>query len=274
MPSTQASLAAFFDAHPRLVVLTGAGCSTGSGIPDYRDADGTWKHRCPMPFAEFTSTAAARRRYWAGSLRGWPRVRDARPNAAHVALARLEAAGRLARLVTQNVDRLHQRAGSRRALDLHGRLDVVECLDCGTCVPRDDVQALLERWNPGFDAPIAAVRPDGDAGVGGDLDGFRVPDCRDCGGVLKPAVVFFGENVPRGRVDEAMSALARADALLVVGSSLMVYSGFRFVLAAERLDLPVAAVNRGRTRADDRLHLKVEADCASALAEAAAAVGC
>jgi NAD-dependent SIR2 family protein deacetylase len=272
-----APLAGFVERHRRLLVLTGAGCSTLSGIPDYRGADGSWKHRRPMPFAEFAASAAARRRYWAGSMRGWPRVRDARPNAAHVALARLEAAGRVTRVVTQNVDGLHQRAGSRRALDLHGRLDTVECLDCGACLIRDDVQALLERWNPGFVREPAEARPDGDAGIPGiaeSLDAFRVPDCRDCGGVLKPAVVFFGENVPSGRVEEAMAALSRADALLVVGSSLMVFSGFRFVLAAERLGLPVAAVNRGRTRADDRLHLKVEDDCASVLHEVAMAAGC
>jgi NAD-dependent SIR2 family protein deacetylase len=263
-------LGGFLARHRRLLVLTGAGCSTGSGIPDYRAEDGSWKHRRPMPFAEFVASAAARRRYWAGSLRGWPRVRDARPNAAHLALARLERAGRVTRLVTQNVDGLHQRAGSRRAVDLHGRLDTVECLDCGSSVPRDDVQALLEGWNPGFAPGEAAARPDGDAGVGGDLDGFRVPDCRECGGVLKPAVVFFGENVPRCRVDDALAGLAGADALLVVGSSLMVYSGFRFVLAAESRGVPVAAVVRGRTRADERLALKVDADCGAALADAVA----
>jgi NAD-dependent SIR2 family protein deacetylase len=267
-----AALAGFIARHPRLLVLTGAGCSTGSGIPDYRAADGSWKHRRPMPFAEFAQSAAARRRYWAGSLRGWPRVRDARPNPAHLALAALEAAGRVGRLVTQNVDGLHQRAGSRRTVDLHGRLDTVECLGCGARVRRDDVQALLESWNAEFAAP-APARPDGDAGVGGDLEDFRVPDCRDCGGVLKPAVVFFGENVPGARVEEVLAALEGADALLVVGSSLMVFSGFRFVLAAGKRGLPVAAVNRGRTRADDRLHLKVESDCADALAQAAALLG-
>lgn len=269
-----ALLAGFVQRHRRLLVLTGAGCSTDSGIPDYRGADGSWKHRRPMPFAEFAASASARRRYWAGSLRGWPRVRDARPNAAHLALARLEAAGRVVRVVTQNVDGLHQRAGSRRAVDLHGRLDTVECLECGACVARDDMQALLERWNPAFMVESAEARPDGDAGVADCLDAFRVPDCRDCGGVLKPAVVFYGENVPGHRVDEAMAALARADALLVVGSSLMVYSGLRFVLVAERLGLPVAAVNRGFTRADDRLHLKVEDDCASVLPAVAVAAGC
>ena len=269
-----APLLAFLERHRRLLVLTGAGCSTASGIPAYRGADGAWAHRRPMTFAEFVGSAAARRRYWAGSLRGWPRVRDARPNAAHRALARLEERGRVARTVTQNVDGLHRRAGSRGAVELHGRLDQVECLDCGARSPRDDVQALLERWNPGLAAGEAAARPDGDAGVAEALDGLRVPDCRECGGVLKPSVVFFGENVPRERVDQAMEALGRADALLVVGSSLMVYSGFRFVLAAERLGLPVAAVNRGRTRADDRLHLKLDLDCGPALEQVAAAAGC
>ena len=138
-----AALCEFLDQHPRLAVLTGAGCSAPSGIPDYRDADGAWKHRKPMTFGEFTGSAAARRRYWAGSLRGWPRVRDARPNDAHRAIARLEAPGRVRGLVTQNVDGLHQRAGSRRVVDLHGRLDTVECLDCGARVTREDVQALL-----------------------------------------------------------------------------------------------------------------------------------
>jgi NAD-dependent SIR2 family protein deacetylase len=261
-----APLAAFLERHRRLLVLTGAGCSTDSGIPDYRGADGSWKHRPPMPFAEFVGSASARRRYWAGSLRGWPRVRDARPNAAHRALWRLEAAGRVTRLVTQNVDGLHQRAGSRTAVDLHGRLDTVACLDCGASVARDDVQALLERWNPGFAPADGAARPDGDAGVREDLAAFRVPDCRECGGVLKPAVVFFGENVPRARVDDALSAVAGADALLIVGSSLMVYSGYRFVAAARARGLRVAALNRGRTRADAELDLKIEDDCAEVLA--------
>jgi NAD-dependent SIR2 family protein deacetylase len=256
----------FLRRHPRLLVLTGAGCSTDSGIPAYRGDDGAWQHRRPMTFAEFTGSAAARRRYWAGSLRGWPRVRDARPNPAHAALARLESGGR-ARIVTQNVDGLHQKAGARRVIDLHGRLDVVECLQCGARLQREDLQALLLSWNPGHTA-AAGVRPDGDAGVEGVLDGFRVPDCRECGGVLKPAVVFFGENVPRARVDDALAALDGADALLVVGSSLMVYSGYRFFLAARERGVPVAAVNIGRTRADEGLDLKVEANCAQLLAAA------
>ncbi|HXY40597.1 MAG TPA: NAD-dependent protein deacetylase [Vicinamibacteria bacterium] len=279
MSEAGSALASFVRRHRRLLVLTGAGCSTASGIPDYRDHDGAWRHARPMGFAEFTGSAAARRRYWAGSLRGWPRVRDARPNPAHAALAGLEACGRVCRVVTQNVDGLHQRAGSRRVTDLHGRLDVVECLGCGCRVGREDLQALLVAWNrgasgtPSGDPPPgdtppgvdAEVRPDGDTRVTGPLAAFRVPDCPECGGVLKPGVVFFGENVPAGRVREAFASLEDADGLLVVGSSLMVFSGYRFVRAARERGLEVAALNLGRTRADAELTLKVEGDCAALL---------
>jgi NAD-dependent SIR2 family protein deacetylase len=273
MDSDAARLCEFLERHPRVVVLTGAGCSTECGIPGYRDREGAWAHRRPMTFAEFSGSAAARRRYWAGSLRGWPRVRDARPGAAHAALARLQELGRAAPIVTQNVDGLHQKAGARRVVDLHGRLDVVECLGCGAWVDREDVQALLQAWNPGQDVEAAATRPDGDSLVEGGLEGFRVPDCRECGGVLKPAVVFFGENVPRPRVDQAMEALTRADALLVVGSSLMVWSGYRFVAAARAQGRAVAAVNLGRTRADGELNLKLEAECGPLLEAAVRHLG-
>ena len=303
MEFARAALRDFLGRNPRVLALTGAGCSAPSGIPDYRDLRGAWKHSKPMSFAEFTGSAAARRRYWAGSLRGWPRVRDARPNPAHVALAALEALGQLRRVVTQNVDGLHQRAGSRRVLDLHGRLDVVECLGCGARVGREDLQKLLEAWNPEFadgsatwgranrgqdthghgtqrldrswggalpphppTPPLGGARPDGDTGVDVPLDGFRVPDCRECGGILKPGVVFFGENVPRERVAAVHQALEAADALLVVGSSLMVWSGYRFVRAARERRLEVAAINLGRTRADAELSLKLEEDCAEVLA--------
>jgi NAD-dependent SIR2 family protein deacetylase len=266
MHDPAAAFQAFLGRHRRLFVLTGAGCSAPSGIPDYRDVEGAWKHRKPMSFAEFTGSASARRRYWAGSLRGWPRVRDARANPAHLALARLEQAGRVACLVTQNVDGLHQRAGSRRVLDLHGRLDSVQCLECDARLDREDVQALLLAWNPGF-AAEGESRPDGDSRLPAPPDELRVPDCRECGGILKPRVVFFGESVPRGRVAEAFSALEEADALLVVGSSLMVYSGYRFVRAARERGRPVAIVNLGRTRADADAALKLQADCAALLPE-------
>jgi NAD-dependent SIR2 family protein deacetylase len=265
-----AALQAFLEGHRRLFVLTGAGCSTPSGIPAYRDRDGQWTHRRPMSFAEFVGSPAARRRYWEGSLRGWPRVRDARPNAAHAALARLEAQGRVCGLVTQNVDGLHRRAGSRRLVELHGRLDHAECLSCGARVLREDLQTLLLAWNasanPGGSFEDAAgPRPDGDAAVRDLTRDLRVPDCGECGGVLKPAVVFFGESVPKARVAEAFAALDQADGVLVVGSSLMVYSAYRFVRAALAKGLEVAALTLGRTRADAELTLKIEQDCARAL---------
>ena len=262
------ALADFVLRHRHLVVLTGAGCSTASGIPGYRDREGTWSGRAPVQYREFVESAHARRRYWSRSLLGWPRVASAAPNAAHRALAALERTGVVRTLVTQNVDGLHQRAGSRRVVDLHGRLDEVECLDCGGRVSRHDVQQQLLAWNPAFadatpaDAP---TRPDGDALWEADISGFQVPHCPSCGGILKPAVVFFGENVPRARVDEAMAAVHDSDALLVVGSSLMVFSGYRFCLAAREAGRPIAAVNLGRTRADELLAVKIEADCGEAL---------
>jgi NAD-dependent SIR2 family protein deacetylase len=267
------ALADFLEAHRRILVLTGAGCSTPSGIPDYRDVDGGWKHRRPMSFREFVTSPAGRRRYWSRSLHGWPRVRDARPNPAHAAIARLEAVGRLAGVVSQNVDGLHQKAGSRRVVDLHGRLDTVECLECGATLSREDVQALLLAWNPGAGIAAGPARPDGDTELLDAIEGLRVPACRECGGTLKPSVVFFGENVPRERVQEASAALESADALLVVGSSLMVYSGFRFVVAAAGRGRPVAAVNLGRTRADAQIRLKLTGDCATVLPAAVQALG-
>ncbi len=280
LPATDPArdLATFVRAHPRLFVLTGAGCSVASGIPDYRDHAGAWKSRPPVHYAEFVSSAAARRRYWGRSMIGWERVAAARPARVHRALASLERGGHVEALVTQNVDALHQRAGSRRVVDLHGRLDEVECLDCGGRLRRADVQELLRAWNPGFAREGAAsagpARPDGDAEVEADFSTFRVPDCPCCGGILKPAVVFFGENVPRLRVETSLGALAAADAVLVVGSSLMVFSGYRFCLAARAMDKPIAAVNLGRTRGDGLLATKVMADCGSALAALADALHC
>ncbi|MFC4728435.1 NAD-dependent protein deacetylase [Coralloluteibacterium thermophilus] len=263
---SDAVLQTFVERHRRLFVLTGAGCSTASGIPDYRAADGSWKRTPPVTFQAFMAEAHTRRRYWARSLVGWRRFGRAQPNAVHHALARLEADGRCALLVTQNVDRLHQAAGSVDAVDLHGRLDRVRCMACEARLPRAAFQVELEARNPAWAALDAADAPDGDADLEGvDFDGFRVPDCPHCGGLLKPDVVFFGENVPRADVERAFAGLGRSDAVLVVGSSLMVYSGFRFVKKAVDLGLPVAAVNRGRTRADPLLSLKVEDDCAAAL---------
>jgi NAD-dependent SIR2 family protein deacetylase len=257
----------FIATHDRLFVLTGAGCSTNSGIPDYRDVDGNWKRARPVTYQAFTGDRLTRQRYWARSLVGWRRFGRARPNDAHRALARLETMGKVELLLTQNVDRLHQAAGNARVIDLHGRLDVVRCLSCSHTLPRDGMQERLERLNPGWATLEALDAPDGDADLEGlDFASFVVPYCPDCGGLLKPDVVFFGENVPQARVEAALAHLARADALLIVGSSLMVYSGYRFVRAAVAAGLPLGAVNLGRTRADDLLAFKVEHSCAEALA--------
>lgn len=260
------ALADFLAAHERLFVLTGAGISTASGIPDYRDLDGGWKRRPPVTYQAFVGNSTTRARYWARSLIGWRRFGHARPNAAHEALTRLEAAGRIEVLLTQNVDGLHQAAGSRNVIDLHGRLDEVRCLGCERRIPREAFQRELEQRNPVWKELDAHAAPDGDADLDGmDFSAFDVPACAACGGLLKPDVVFFGENVPRERVERAHQHLAAADAMLVVGSSLMVYSGFRFARAAALAGKPIAAVNRGRTRADDLLALKIESDCTDVL---------
>ena len=256
----------FITAHRRLFVLTGAGCSTGSGIPDYRDEQGAWKRTPPVTYQAFVGDGITRRRYWARSLVGWPRIAQAQPNAAHRALAALEAQGRCSQLLTQNVDGLHQAAGSRAVIDLHGRLDAVVCLGCGASSSRADVQRRLAEANPAWAGLAAGAAPDGDADLEDrDFATFQVPACDACGGMLKPDVVFFGENVPRTRVDAAMARLAQADGMLVLGSSLMVYSGLRFVHAAVRAQIPVAAVNLGRTRADDLLRFRMAAPCGDAL---------
>lgn len=245
--------------HPRLFVLSGAGCSTESGIPDYRDANGDWKRTPPVTYQAFMGEDAVRRRYWARSLIGWRTIGLAHPGAAHRALAQMEDAGHVHLLLTQNVDGLHDAAGSRRTIDLHGRIDTVRCMACETRSPRAELQTELLRRNPSWAALDAQAAPDGDADLEGrDFASFDVPPCPKCSGMLKPDVVFFGESVPRERVTAAQAALAEADAMLVVGSSLMVYSGFRFVQAAVAQGKPIAAVNIGRTRADDLITLKVQ----------------
>jgi NAD-dependent SIR2 family protein deacetylase len=257
----------FVDRHRRFFILTGAGCSTSSGIPDYRDADGKWKRMQPVTYQAFMDEEATRQRYWARGMLGWRRFSQARPNDAHRALARLEAMGRSELLLTQNVDRLHQAAGSTRVIDLHGRLDLVRCMGCENKVSRDEVQEELNRLNAGWLDLDAADAPDGDADLENtDFSSFTAPSCRRCGGVLKPDVVFFGEKVPRDRIDAAARHLEQADAMLIVGSSLMVYSGFRFVEMAACAGKPITAVNLGRTRADGLLALKVEQAGEAALA--------
>ncbi len=256
----------FIEIHPRLFVLTGAGCSTDSGIPDYRDRDGEWKRSPPVTLQAFMHELATRQRYWARSMIGWPQVGRASPNTAHHALAQLEHRGQIELLVTQNVDRLHQRAGSKRVIDLHGRLDEVRCMACDWRLSRNAFQQLLIERNTSWQQLDAATAPDGDADLEGqDFDRFEVPPCPRCSGIVKPDVVFFGEGVPRARVDAATQGLRAADAVLVVGSSLMVYSGYRFVQAAAKAGKPVAALTLGRTRADALLSLKIDARCSDAL---------
>jgi NAD-dependent SIR2 family protein deacetylase len=251
--------------------------STDSGIPDYRGPHAP--ARMPMTYSEFVSGPDAQRRYWARSHLGWSRMRHAVPNAGHHALARIEAAGRLRLLITQNVDGLHGDAGSRALCALHGRIADVVCLGCRRVTPRDALQQRLARANPGWADRHAGVevRPDGDVELS-DTSGFAVPGCADCGGVLKPDVVFFGENVPKPRVERCYAAVDALDptreALLVLGSSLSVMSGFRFVRRAVRREVPVVVVNRGPTRADDLPVLKVDHGTSELLAELALRLGC
>lgn len=257
-------------------VLTGAGLSTGSGIPAYRDREGRWQHPQPVKHQEFMQSEAVRRRYWARSYAGWITMGEARPNAGHVALAQLQQQGAVGLIITQNVDGLHQKAGSGDVLDLHGRIAGVRCMRCGQRHARAQVQQWLAEANPHLDMQaLRTVRaaPDGDAHLEEThYAHFQVPPCPRCQGLLKPDVVFFGDNVPRERVAEAAEAVAQAAGLLVVGSSLMVYSGFRYAEQAHRQGKPVVAINQGVTRADPLLSAKIEMDCGQALHQLAAAL--
>jgi NAD-dependent SIR2 family protein deacetylase len=245
-------------------VLTGAGLSTDSGIPDYRGEGAP--RRTPMTFQTFLSDERARKRYWAGSHLGWQRFRAAAPNAGHRALAALEQHGLINGVITQNVDGLHTRAGSRRVVTLHGSMDQVVCLDCGQAFGRDSIGARLEAANPTMTTPDAVhIAPDGDVEVA-DVDGFTLPECTVCGGMLKPNVVFFGELVPTETFAEASALMASADALLVAGSSLAVNSGIRLVEQARRRSLPIVVINRGFTKGDSRAVIKLEAGTSETLA--------
>ncbi|NUT84304.1 NAD-dependent protein deacetylase [Pseudomonas brassicacearum] len=245
------------------LVLTGAGISTPSGIPDYRDSDGVRRGRQPMMYQEFLAQAEARRRYWARAMLGWPRVRQARPNAAHEALAELQARQRISGLITQNVDTLHDLAGSQDVIELHGSLHRVLCLDCRQRSDRQQIQQLMEAQNPYLASVDAVQAPDGDTLLDPAFEArFQVPRCPHCGGErLKPDVVFFGENVATLTAARAMQAVEQADGLLVVGSSLMAYSAFRLCRAIKDQGKPLLAINRGKTRADELLDLKLEEPC-------------
>lgn len=250
-----------------IVALVGAGCSTESGIPDYRGPESASRVRSPIQYQEFVSSEAARVRYWSRSMVGWPRIRAARPNGGHGALARLENAGLLKGIITQNVDGLHHAAGSRRVVELHGSLGLVRCLACGGRITRAEYQEWLTAENAAWAARHvvqsgpgdAEMAPDGDAELPADaIERFRVPGCASCGGVLKPDVVFFGENVPADTVADAWCLFEEGDLLLVVGSSLTVYSGRRFIYRAEKEGVPIAIVNVGPTRADEIAAAKIE----------------
>lgn len=247
----------------RVFVLTGAGISTDSGIPDYRGAGRVAKH--PMTFDLYMGSREARIRYWARSFVGWSRIADAHPNRGHIALAEAEREGLVTQIVTQNVDALHQAAGSKNVIDLHGRLDRVKCLSCGQIISRVEMDGILSRLNPQVskDADFEFT-PDGDAEIEA-YDGFLIPDCAGCGGILKPDVVFFGEQVPSAIAELAMQKLDEASALLVAGTSLSVNSGLRFVKRAHRQGKPIVIVNLGETKGDQLALAKIEANTSLAL---------
>jgi len=248
-----------------ILVLTGAGVSTESGIPDYRGEGKTERH--PMTFDVFMGTEAARARYWARSYVGWSVIARARPNQSHFALAQAESLGRISHIITQNVDSLHQQAGSKKVTELHGRLDKVICMSCRGLIDRINMDLLIEQLNPTIQKDLSVeFTPDGDAEIEATAD-FRVPPCPDCSGVLKPDVVFFGESVPTERVSFTMEQLERSDALLVAGSSLTVNSGMRFARAANKAGKPIVIVNVGPTKADDIALAKIEAPTSVALEE-------
>jgi len=253
------------------VVLSGAGLSTESGIPDYRGPTGRARRATPMTYQVFTGSAEARRRYWARSHHGWRHIARARPNAGHRAVAELERRGLVTGIITQNVDGLHQAAGARRVTELHGSLDRVVCLGCGQRTSRAELDRRLRAANPGWAARVSGINADGDAVIAGsEAERFRVVDCAGCGGVLKPDVVFFGENVPKPRVEECYGLVEQARSLIVLGSSLTVMSGYRFVRHAARLAIPVVIVNQGPTRGDAHAAAVIDAPLGRTLTALAA----
>ncbi|WP_315095168.1 NAD-dependent protein deacetylase [uncultured Cellulomonas sp.] len=270
VPMTAGSLADVVEvlAGHRLAVLTGAGVSTDSGIPDYRGPDSP--PRTPMTFQQFTSDEGFRRHYWARNHVGWRHVHRTMPNAGHRALAALEHRGVVSGLITQNVDLLHEAAGSRHVIDLHGRYDRVRCLSCGTVISRAELADRLDALNPGFTAAVADVEiaPDADAVIE-QTSHFVVAACSACGGLLKPDIVYFGETVPRDRVERAYAMVDDADALLVAGSSLTVQSGLRFVRHAALAGKPVVVVNRGATRGDKYAAVTLDAGTSETLTDLA-----
>lgn len=250
----------------QLTVLTGAGCSLPSGIPTYRDTQGTWQRNAPIYHKDFLSKHESRQRYWARSMAGWPNIAKAKPNDLHRFLTILERQGKIKALVTQNIDALHQRAGHKKVIDLHGRLDQVVCLACGVKSSRYDLQHRLEILNPKM-PKVIKLAPDGDADIYTDVSKFNVPKCLECGGILKPNVIFFGDTVNKDIVQKIYQDLAKTDGLLIIGSSLKIYSGFRFCKHAAQIKKPIVCINPGETRGDELYTLKVKLDCIKVVRE-------
>ncbi|MDV6314834.1 NAD-dependent protein deacetylase [Idiomarina sp. HP20-50] len=257
--STEArsALIHFLQENAPVTVITGAGISTDSGIPDYRDSKGEWKRTPPVQHQDYMRSEAVRKRYWARSLFGWPVLYHAQPNSAHYAIAELQKQGLVSSIITQNVDGLHQKAGATNVINLHGYANNMVCMGCRQISPRLDMHERCLTMNPEFAALEAAAAPDGDADLEADFERFKIADCLNCGGILKPDVVYFGDNVPRPRVEEAQKALQESNALLAIGTSLMVFSGYRFARQAYQNNQPVALLTLGRTRADDLATLKL-----------------
>lgn len=257
-----------------VVVLSGAGLSTESGIPDYRGETGRLRRADPMTYQTFTGSAEARQRYWARSHIGWRHIAKAEPNAGHHAVAELQRQSLLDGIITQNVDGLHQAAGAQGVIELHGSLDRVRCLNCGRRISRDELHTRLQAANPAFEAQAATINPDGDAVLDeSQVAGFQVVDCLTCGGILKPDVIFFGENVPKPRVEKCYALTEHANALLVLGSSLTVMSGLRFVHHATEHGVPTAIINHGPTRGDEHAHVRLDAPLGTTLSILIAELG-
>lgn len=261
--TARAEFDALINVHGPLTVLTGAGLSTASGIPDYRDAQGNWKSAPPIQHQDFMRSEAMRKRYWARSMHGWPVLYHAQPNAGHHYLAQLQRQGKIGTIITQNVDGLHQRAGATDVVNLHGYANDMICMSCGARSPRLEMHERCLALNPHFAALSTAIDnavplPDGDAAIDANFDDFEVANCTLCDGILKPDVVYFGDNVPRERVESAQRALSNSGGLLVIGSSLMVFSGYRFAQQAHAAEQPIALLTRGKTRADDIATLKLD----------------
>lgn len=260
------ALITFLRDNAPVTVITGAGISTDSGIPDYRDNKGEWKRTPPVQHQDYMRSEAVRKRYWARSLFGWPVLYHSKPNSAHYAIAELQQQGLIGCVITQNVDGLHQKAGATNVINLHGYANDMVCMSCREITPRLEMHERSLKLNPDFAALEATAAPDGDADLEADFEQFEVADCRNCGGILKPDVVYFGDNVPRPRVEEAQKALEESNALLAIGTSLMVFSGYRFARQAHQNNQPVALLTLGKTRADDLATLKLNCSIKDVLA--------